>query len=150
MLNVFLIRSSNMSDSTMEPIYKPDLNPSHHASRVPELSRVPTGHHFTEPEPSVSDWLYSLRPTLGGVVKYARSVFVCLQWLPSYNTTWLTGDLIAGLTVGFVVIPQAMAYALLAGLSPEYGLYTSFVGAALYWIFGTSKDIVIGVSPLFE
>ncbi|KAG7285769.1 hypothetical protein NEMBOFW57_008063 [Staphylotrichum longicolle] len=37
-----------------------------------------------------------------------------------------------------------MAYALLADLSPEYGLYTSFVGAALYWVFGTSKDIVIG------
>jgi sodium-independent sulfate anion transporter 11 len=41
-----------------------------------------------------------------------------------------------------------MAYALLAKLSPEFGLYTSFTGAVLYWIFGTSKDIVIGVSPL--
>ena len=51
-----------------------------------------------------------------------------------------------GLTVGFVVVPQAMAYAILAELSPEYGLYTSFTGAALYWLFGTSKDIVIGVS----
>lgn len=39
-----------------------------------------------------------------------------------------------------------MAYAILAELSPEYGLYTSFTGAALYWLFGTSKDIVIGVS----
>lgn len=38
-----------------------------------------------------------------------------------------------------------MAYALLAGLTPAYGLYTSFTGAILYWIFGTSKDIVIGV-----
>lgn len=51
-----------------------------------------------------------------------------------------------GFTIGFVVIPQAMAYALLAQLSPEYGLYTSFTGAVLYWLFGTSKDIVIGVS----
>lgn len=39
-----------------------------------------------------------------------------------------------------------MAYALLARLTPEFGLYTSFVGAAIYWLFGTSKDIVIGVS----
>jgi sodium-independent sulfate anion transporter 11 len=39
-----------------------------------------------------------------------------------------------------------MAYALLARLSPEFGLYTSFTGAILYWLFGTSKDIVIGVS----
>lgn len=39
-----------------------------------------------------------------------------------------------------------MAYALLAQLTPAYGLYTSFTGAVLYWLFGTSKDIVIGVS----
>lgn len=39
-----------------------------------------------------------------------------------------------------------MAYALLAKLSPEYGLYTSFVGFLLYWAFATSKDITIGVS----
>ena len=38
-----------------------------------------------------------------------------------------------------------MAYALLAQLPPAYGLYTSFTGAVLYWLFGTSKDIVIGV-----
>jgi sodium-independent sulfate anion transporter 11 len=49
-----------------------------------------------------------------------------------------------GVTVGFVVIPQGMAYALLAKLPPEYGLYTSFVGFLLYWAFATSKDITIG------
>lgn len=42
-----------------------------------------------------------------------------------------------------------MAYALLARLSPAYGLYTTFTGACLYWIFGTSKDIVIGVSDFY-
>lgn len=51
----------------------------------------------------------------------------------------------SGVTVGFVVIPQGMAYALLAKLPPEYGLYTSFVGFLLYWAFATSKDITIGV-----
>jgi sodium-independent sulfate anion transporter 11 len=60
--------------------------------------------------------------------------------------TWLAGDIIAGVTVGFVVIPQGMAYAILAKLPPEYGLYTSFVGFILYWAFATSKDITIGVS----
>jgi sodium-independent sulfate anion transporter 11 len=49
-------------------------------------------------------------------------------------------------TVGFVVVPQGMAYAQLAQLGPEYGLYTSFVGFLLYWAFATSKDITIGVS----
>ena len=60
----------------------------------------------------------------------------------------MTGRLttILGITVGFVVIPQGMAYALLAKLPPEYGLYTSFVGFLLYWAFATSKDITIGVS----
>jgi solute carrier family 26 (sodium-independent sulfate anion transporter), member 11 len=67
-------------------------------------------------------------------------------------TLYLTDmcDRRAGLTVSLVVVPQAMAYALLANLSPEYGLYTSFVGATIYWIFGTSKDIVIGVRILSQ
>jgi len=67
-----------------------------------------------------------------------------LDWIFHYNLTWLFGDFIAGVTVGFVVIPQGMAYALLAQLPPEYGLYTSFVGFILYWAFATSKDITIG------
>lgn len=49
--------------------------------------------------------------------------------------------------MGLVVVPQGVAYASLARLSPAFGLYTTFTGACLYWIFGTSRDIVIGVSP---
>lgn len=105
---------------------------------------------YEEPEPSVREWLRSLIPRNGASLRYIRSIFLFAQWLPHYNLTWLVGDSVAGLTVGFVVIPQAMAYALLADLSPEYGLYTSFVGAALYWVFGTSKDIVIGVSDKLQ
>lgn len=50
------------------------------------------------------------------------------------------------MTVGVVVIPQGMAYAELAQLPPEYGLYSSFMGVLIYWFFATSKDITIGVS----
>jgi sodium-independent sulfate anion transporter 11 len=50
-----------------------------------------------------------------------------------------------GITVGAVVIPQGMAYAELAKLPPEYGLYSSFMGVLIYWFFATSKDITIGV-----
>lgn len=107
-----------------------------------------TGTTYIEQDPTVGEWLRSLVPTPTGVLRYLSDVFLCVRWLPSYCPTWLLGDAIAGLTVGFVVIPQAMAYALLAKLSPEYGLYTSFVGAALYWIFGTSKDIVIGTTAV--
>ncbi|KAJ2028785.1 hypothetical protein H4S03_007699 [Coemansia sp. S3946] len=52
--------------------------------------------------------------------------------------------MVAGVTVGVVVIPQGMAYAKLAQLPPEFGLYSSFVGCALYFMFATSKDITIG------
>lgn len=57
----------------------------------------------------------------------------------------LTDD--TGITVGAVVVPQGMAYAALAQLPPQFGLYSSFVGVLIYWFFATSKDITIGVSP---
>jgi len=106
-----------------------------------------TGHnHHPATEPTVAEWFQSLAPTKKGASEYARDIFMFLQWLPRYNLSWLVGDSIAGIAVGLVVIPQAMAYALLASLTPEYGLYTSFTGAVLYWLFGTSKDVVISVS----
>lgn len=100
---------------------------------------------FYEKEPTVSGALKELVPTADGSLRYLRDLLPCIDWIPRYNLQWLIGDCIAGLTVGLVVIPQAMAYALLAGLTPDFGLYTSFAGAATYWLFGTSKDIVIGV-----
>lgn len=59
--------------------------------------------------------------------------------------SWL---MLTGITVGAVVIPQGMAYAELAKLPPEYGLYSSFMGVLIYWFFATSKDITIGVSSI--
>ena len=57
-----------------------------------------------------------------------------------------TDDLLSGITVGAVVVPQSMAYAALANLDPQFGLYSSFMGVLIYWFFATSKDITIGVS----
>ncbi|KAI1174475.1 sulfate permease [Nemania sp. FL0916] len=99
---------------------------------------------YYETEPTVKDYVLEHLPTWAGVRRYVRSLFPFLDWIFHYNLTWLLGDLIAGITVGFVVVPQGMAYALLAGLRPEYGLYTSFVGFILYFLFATSKDITIG------
>lgn len=48
--------------------------------------------------------------------------------------------------MGAVVVPQSMAYAKLALLPPQFGLYSSFMGVLIYWFFATSKDITIGVS----
>ena len=62
----------------------------------------------------------------------------------SYNLTWLFGDLIAGITVALVLVPQSMSYANIAGLAPQFGLYSSFVGVVIYALFATSKDVTIG------
>lgn len=67
-----------------------------------------------------------------------------LDWLPNYKKTDLQGDLSAGLTVGIMLIPQGMAYAMLAGLEPIHGLYAVTVPLLLYAIFGTSRQLAVG------
>lgn len=71
-------------------------------------------------------------------------LFTFAGWLSRYDLRWLVGDLIAEITVGAVVIPLGMAYASLAALPPQFGLYSSFMGVLVYWLFATSKDITIG------
>jgi len=67
-----------------------------------------------------------------------------LDWLPTYNSSFLKGDLVAGLTVGVMLIPSGMAYATLAGMPPIYGLYASILPLILYAIFGTSRQMAVG------
>lgn len=67
-----------------------------------------------------------------------------LQWLPNYKKTDFPRDLVAGLTVGVVLIPQAMAYAMIAGLPPVYGLYAAIFPLLAYLMLGTSKNLGIG------
>ncbi|KAH6918940.1 high affinity sulfate permease [Coprinopsis sp. MPI-PUGE-AT-0042] len=103
--------------------------------------------HPEETVPIVSStaWAQDIAENPASKVKsYLLSVFPIIQWLPRYNFGWLSGDLIAGITVGMVVVPQGMSYAQLASLTPEYGLYSSFVGVLFYCFFATSKDVSIG------
>ncbi|KAJ6547336.1 sulfate permease [Mycena capillaripes] len=78
------------------------------------------------------------------VANYLLSLFPILSWITRYNLGWATGDLIAGLTVGMVLVPQGMSYAQIATLPTQYGLYSSFVGVTIYCLFATSKDVSIG------
>ncbi|KAI8053292.1 sulfate transporter family-domain-containing protein [Syncephalis plumigaleata] len=81
----------------------------------------------------------------GTIIKeYLRELFPIIGWLPHYNRRWLVNDLSAGLTIGVMLVPQGIAYARLAGLPAEYGLYSALVGVSIYAIFGTSKDISVG------
>lgn len=73
-----------------------------------------------------------------------RSFFPILDWLPNYKKTHFSGDLFAGLTVGVMLIPQGMAYAMLAGLPPIFGLYAAFVPQIIYAFTGTSRQLAVG------
>ena len=105
---------------------------------------VDTADTYVEEEPRTIDWVREILPTGHDAVNYLRNLFPFTKWILRYNVQWLVGDLIAGITVGAVVVPQGMAYAQLATLDAQFGLYSSFMGVLIYWFFATSKDITIG------
>jgi len=72
------------------------------------------------------------------------TIFPFLDWLPNYKKSWFKGDLSAGLTVGIMLVPQGIAYAMIAGLPPIYGLYTAMIPQIMYAIFGTSRQLAVG------
>ena len=65
-----------------------------------------------------------------------------VNWLPAYRRGWLAGDVVAGLTVWGLIVPEGMAYAGIAGLPPEAGLYTVLVSLVAYAVFGTSRHVI--------
>ncbi|KAI1390165.1 putative sulfate permease [Hypoxylon trugodes] len=103
-----------------------------------------TADSFIEQQPTSAEWLAETAPSRRDVVNYFRSLFPFLSWIRFYNLQWFLGDLVAGITIGAVVVPQGMAYAKLANVPVEFGLYSSFMGVLVYWFFATSKDITIG------
>lgn len=95
------------------------------------------------------------------VVGWRRFVPIA-QWLPNYRRNDIRSDLGAGLTIAAMLVPQGMAYALLAGLPPEIGLYASTLPVIAYALLGTSRQLAVGpvaivslltasaLQPLFE
>ncbi|CAL4077811.1 unnamed protein product, partial [Meganyctiphanes norvegica] len=81
-------------------------------------------------------------------VKTLKQRIPVTRWGPLYNLIDLEGDVVAGLTVGLTVIPQGIAYASVAGLPPQYGLYSAFMGCFVYLFFGSCKDITIGPTAI--
>lgn len=82
--------------------------------------------------------------------KSCKKFFPIIEWLPRYRKSFVLHDLIAGLTVALTVIPQAIADAAIAGLPPQYGLYSSFMGCFVYVLFGSCKDITIGPTAIMS
>ena len=75
-----------------------------------------------------------------------KSYFPILDWLPTYQKEWLRPDIIAALTLWAVLVPEAMAYAGIAGMPPETGLYAAPLALVAYAIFGTSRHLDVGPS----
>lgn len=73
-----------------------------------------------------------------------RRLLPILDWLPKYKKQYITSDITAGITVGIMLIPQGMAYALIAGLPPIYGLYAALVPNLVYVFTGSSRKLAVG------
>jgi SulP family sulfate permease len=73
-----------------------------------------------------------------------RAAFPPAQWLASYQARWLARDAVAGVTLAAYAIPVALAYATLAGLPPQYGIYCYLAGCLLYALFGSSRQLAVG------
>jgi sulfate permease, SulP family len=73
-----------------------------------------------------------------------RAAFPSLRWLRAYEARWLTRDAIAGVTLAAYGIPVSLAYATLAGLAPQRGIYCYLAGGLAYAVFGSSRQLAIG------
>ncbi|XP_076652145.1 sodium-independent sulfate anion transporter [Halictus rubicundus] len=79
---------------------------------------------------------------------YAKRKLPVLTWSWAYKLAWLPQDVLAGFTVGLTAIPQGIAYGIVAGLNPEYGLYASFMASFVYIIVGSCDSITIGPTAI--
>ncbi|MGB5518239.1 MAG: SulP family inorganic anion transporter, partial [Gammaproteobacteria bacterium] len=85
--------------------------------------------------------MYDIR----GLVANPRRLLPFLSWIGKCkDSSVLTADIVAGITVALVLVPQSMAYAQLAGLPPYYGLYASFLPGIVAALFGSSRQLATG------
>ncbi len=73
-----------------------------------------------------------------------RRLFPIADWLPRYRRQWLRADIISGLAIWAITVPQALGYAGIAGVPPQYGLYSIPLAMFAYAIFGTSRLLSVG------
>src|SRR5947209_15766858 len=85
-----------------------------------------------------------LRPIAHKLTGWLCRSLPALESLRTYSPSALGADILAGLTVATIAVPQAMAYALLAGLPPEYGLYTAIVVTGVGALFDSSRQLING------
>ena len=69
-----------------------------------------------------------------------------LHWLPHYNKAWLSGDIVAGLSVWALMVPQCLGFAAICGVPVQYGLYAAAIALIVYAIFASSRHVITGPS----
>ncbi|XP_047424895.1 sulfate anion transporter 1 [Mugil cephalus] len=106
-------------------------------------------------QPTVSVLKSKLKRGVSCSVPRVRSTltgfFPVVRWLPKYKLReYIWGDVMSGMIVGIILVPQAIAYCLLAGVEPIYGLYTSFYANIIYFLMGTSRHVSVGIFSLMS
>uniref|UniRef100_G1SDQ3 Solute carrier family 26 member 6 n=1 Tax=Oryctolagus cuniculus TaxID=9986 RepID=G1SDQ3_RABIT len=103
------------------------------------------------PAPRTHQWRTWLQCSRARAYALLLRHFPILAWLPRYPVRdWLLGDVLSGLSVAIMQLPQGLAYALLAGLPPVFGLYSSFYPVFIYFLFGTSRHISVGTFAIMS
>ncbi|QCE15861.1 sulfate transporter 1.3-like [Vigna unguiculata] len=146
-------RSGDQSLETKEIDLRSMSSSSH--GQVPQVHKVavpPRQNLFKEFQDTIKETFFAddpLRPFKDQskskkFILGIEAIFPILKWGRSYNLKKFRGDLISGLTIASLCIPQDIGYAKLAHLAPQYGLYSSFVPPLIYAVMGSSRDIAIG------
>jgi len=80
-----------------------------------------------------------LRATPSTAAYYTIDKFPIIGWLPRYDPRWIINDVIAGLTIGLMLIPQSLSYAKIATIPVQYGLMSSWLPPTIYTLMGSTK-----------
>lgn len=103
-------------------------------------------------DPNWNRWGSWIEPTRkripSATFEYVVEKLPVAQWLPHYHLPWLMNDVIAGITLGVMFIPQGLAYARIATIPIEHGLYSSWIPSALYFFLGSSKELSTGPTSI--
>ncbi|XP_067430551.1 sulfate anion transporter 1 isoform X1 [Thunnus thynnus] len=133
---------------------------------LPETMEEVTKVTETTPQPLLERRVRQRQPTVSVLKSKLKQSVTCsaprvrstltgffpvVRWLPKYKLReYVWGDVMSGVIVGIILVPQAIAYCLLAGVEPIYGLYTSFYANIIYFIMGTSRHVSVGIFSLMS
>ncbi|XP_057839869.2 sulfate transporter 3.1 [Cryptomeria japonica] len=127
-------------DLEMVMAHKTDVPPAQGTSMINEVGKAVKEILFPDdPFRQFKDQSRERKCVLG-----LQYVFPIFEWAPKYSFAFFKSDVISGLTIACLAIPQSISYAKLANLPPLMGLYSSFVPPLIYAMLGTSKDMAVG------